>query len=185
MDVHDYPKRIRLMRNVLLRHKDGVLAYRFLVHLQARGLSLSRLHAYATKLLTVLKYFEQVRANPTAANKTDIERIMALINEGQFTVGKTIGQYKPWTKARFAITLKKFIQYTKTGRTKKDQPYPPEVSWIKPNVREDESRATPDGILSEEDFVQSGLGHQPSMSGRARKAGNMVQISLGSHGNLT
>ena len=48
--------------------------------------------------------------------------------------------------------LRKFIQYAKYGRCDRETPLPPEVSWIKLRVKENDSRVTPDNLLSKEEF---------------------------------
>lgn len=50
------------------------------------------------------------------------------------------------------LTLKKLVQYAKYGSCDKNTPYPPEFSWIRlGRVRDDQTRVTPDNILTPEE----------------------------------
>lgn len=97
---------------------------RFLDHLQALGLSTSRVLKYAASLCTI---FKNVPFNPLKADRSDLERVVAWINSQP---------YKSWTKHGLKLTLKKLVQYAKCGSCHKKTPAPPEAAWI--DVKADE-----------------------------------------------
>ena len=78
---------------------------------------------------------------------------MSAINAGGYRSHSSTVQYKPTTKAALAITFKKIIQYAQAGRTDRDQQYPEAVSWIKARVKDDDTRATPEKVLKEEEYL--------------------------------
>ncbi|MEM3956551.1 MAG: tyrosine-type recombinase/integrase [Candidatus Bathyarchaeia archaeon] len=76
------------------------------------------------------------------ATRRDVERVVAWINRQP---------YREWTKHDKKLVLRKLIQFAKVGRCDRDAPMPLEVSWIKLNVREGDSRVTPEALLEDKD----------------------------------
>ena len=113
----------------------------FLSHLKSLGLSDARIAKYASHLPTVLRALGNIDLRK--ATKADVERAVAWINSQN---------YAEWTKHSLKLTLKKLIQYIKLGSCDRETPYPPEVSWVRlGRVRDDETRVTPDNILTPEE----------------------------------
>jgi len=153
-DIHDYAGAIAGGKRKVMKYRGGQVACDFLDHLLARGMSEGRVSTYAIKLRTVMKMLDETGVDASTATRTEVEKVMALINQGTYTpVGETPRQYKPTTKAALAITLKMLVKYAQTGRTDREAAYPSAVAWIKPKVKEGETRATPDKLLHEKDFL--------------------------------
>jgi integrase/recombinase XerD len=151
LDIHNFARKNEYMRARIQTYgtpaSQTVLS--FLDHLVARGTSEARVCFYATKAATILRLMKENGLAFTfkEATKEDVEKIMAVINSA------TKRQFKAHTRAGLALTLKKVVQYAKTGRTDREQPFPPEVAWVKTLYREDNPRVTADKVLREEDFV--------------------------------
>ena len=60
--------------------------------------------------------------------------------------------WKEWTKHDKKVVLRKLIQYAKYGRCDHETPIPPEVSWIKLAVKENDTRVTPENLLTPKEF---------------------------------
>jgi hypothetical protein len=71
MDIHGCAKRLEAARRNLSKLEHGELLLGFLDHLQALGLSLSRVLKYATQLCTL---FKNVPFDPVDASRADVER---------------------------------------------------------------------------------------------------------------
>ena len=138
--IHDYSGRLKRYKSNISKMRYGSLALKFLDHLGALGLSLGRIVKYAELLPPLLRI---INFDPTKATRQDVERVVAWINSQP---------YKEWTRHDYKLVLRKFIQYAKYGRCDRETPLPPEVSWIKLRVKENDSRVTPDNLLSKEEF---------------------------------
>jgi len=138
--IHDYSGRLKRYKSNISKMRYGSLALKFLDHLGALGLSLGRIVKYAELLPPLLRI---INFDPTKATRQDVEGIVAWINSQP---------YKEWTRHDYKLVLRKFIQYAKYGRCDRETPLPPEVSWIKLRVKENDSRVTPDNLLSKEEF---------------------------------
>jgi integrase/ribosomal protein L40E len=112
---------------------------RFLDHLQALGLSPSRVLKYATQLCTL---FKNVPFDPVGASRANVERVVAWINSQS---------YKSWTKHGLKLTVKKLLQYAKCGSCHRKAPVPPEASWIEVKADDKDSKVTTESILTAED----------------------------------
>ena len=138
--IHDYTGRLERCKRTISKLRNGDLALRFLNYLGALGLSTARISKYAGHLPSLLRAIE---FNPSEATREDIEKVVAWINSQP---------YKELTKRDLKITLRKFIQYAKLGSCDKNTQLPPEVTWFSLKVREKDSRATPENLLTPEDF---------------------------------
>ena len=138
--IHDYSGRLKRYKSNISKMRYGSLALKFLDHLGALGLSLGRIVKYAELLPPLLRI---INFDPTKATRQDVEGVVAWINSQP---------YKEWTRHDYKLVLRKFIQYAKYGRCDRETPLPPEVSWIKLRVKENDSRVTPDNLLSKEEF---------------------------------
>ena len=138
-DIHGCVKRLDAARRRLSRLEHGGLLLRFLDHLQALGLSPSRVLKYATQLSTL---FKNVPFDPVGASRADVEGVVGWINAQA---------YKSWTKHGLKLTVKKLLQYAKCGSCHRKAPVPPEASWIEVKADEGDSRVTPESLLTAEE----------------------------------
>jgi antitoxin component of RelBE/YafQ-DinJ toxin-antitoxin module len=73
-DIHNSAKRLEATRQKLAKLQHEELLLRFLDHLQALGLSTSRVLKYATQLCIL---YENTPFDPAAASRTDAEKAVA------------------------------------------------------------------------------------------------------------
>jgi integrase len=139
-EIYDYKERLKRYRRIIRRLRNGGLALRFLGHLSSLGLSLARLSKYASHIPALLRLIDFDLAQAT---RDGIERVVAEINRGP---------WKEWTKHDKKVVLRKLIQYAKYGRCDHETPIPPEVSWIKVAVKENDTRVTPENLLTPKEF---------------------------------
>jgi integrase len=138
--LYKYGTRLKRYRYNIGLLPNGEVALRFLDHLGALGLSVGRISKYGSHLPPLLRVLPSDLA---AVTRTDMEGVVSAINCGNFT---------EWTKHDKKLTLRKLVQYAKLGSCARDTPWPPEVSWIRLNVKEKNFRVTPEGLLTEDDF---------------------------------
>ncbi|MEM2418339.1 MAG: hypothetical protein QW414_06265, partial [Candidatus Bathyarchaeia archaeon] len=140
-EIYDYEERLERYRRIIAGFgHNGEIALRFLDHLASLGLSIARLSKVAGHFPALLRAID---FNLEEATRRDVERVVAWINRQP---------YREWTKHDKKLVLRKLIQYAKVGRCDKDAPMPPEVSWIKLNVKERDSRVTPEALIGEDEF---------------------------------
>jgi len=124
-EIYDYDERLERYRRIIAGFgRNGEVALRFLDHLASLGLSTARLSKVASHIPALLRAID---FNLEDATRRDVERVVAWINRQP---------YREWTKRDKKLVLRKLIQYAKVGRCDRDAPMPPEVSWIKLNIRE-------------------------------------------------
>jgi integrase len=132
MDVHGYAKRVEYALRDLEREgfpeEDKRLVREFAEHLRARNLNLGRIAKYIFGLIVLRR---QMKCSFRDLDRKEIERLVAWINSSDYT---------PQTKMGMKGILKRFYKWLKYGSTDKDVPYPPEVAWIKENVKKHERR---------------------------------------------
>jgi len=149
MDIHNFPKKNEYMKERVKRYKNAnsKIALSFIDHLVAEGCSEPRLFFYITKCATILRIMKEngLKFTFKEATKQDIEKLMTAIYSLQ---------YRALTKNGLAYTLKKLVQYAKTGSIERGVPFPEEVSWVRANFKEKSPRVTADKVLSEEEFAQ-------------------------------
>jgi len=138
-DIHECTKRLEAARRRLSSLKHGDLLLKFLDHLQALGLSTSRVLKYATCLCTI---FKNAPFDPVRADRHEVERVVAWINSKP---------YRSWTKHGLKLTVKKLLQYAKCGSCHKKAPVPPEAAWIDVKANERDCRVTPESLLTVKD----------------------------------
>ncbi|MEM2613778.1 MAG: tyrosine-type recombinase/integrase [Nitrososphaerota archaeon] len=139
-EIYDFDERLERYRRIIAGFgRNGEVALRFLDHLASLGLSTARISKVAGHLLALLRAID---FDLEGATRRDVERVVAWINRQP---------YREWTKHDKKLVLRKLIQFAKVGRCDRDAPMPPEVSWIKLNVREGDSRVTPEALLEDKD----------------------------------
>lgn len=139
--LHGYAKRLRRARYVIKQLPNGEITLRFLDHLGALGLSVARVAKYSSHLPVILRMINMDLKDMT---KSDVEAIVAEINGCP---------HKEWTKHDKKLTLRKLIQYAKTGSCARGTTLVPEISWISLSVKEKDPRVTPESLLTPEDFM--------------------------------
>ncbi|MCS7114108.1 MAG: tyrosine-type recombinase/integrase [Nitrososphaerota archaeon] len=139
--IYDYEGRLRRYRRLIAGLRNGGVALSFLDHLCALGLSLARVSKVASHLPALLRMID---FDIGEATRADVERVVAAINGDR--------RWREWTKHDKKLVLGKLIQYAKCGGCERGKPLPPEVSWIKLNVRDTDNRVTPEALLTREDF---------------------------------
>ncbi|MEM2189124.1 MAG: tyrosine-type recombinase/integrase [Nitrososphaerota archaeon] len=140
-EIYDYDERLERYRRIIAGFgRNGEVALRFLDHLASLGLSTARLSKVASHIPALLRAID---FNLEDAARRDVERVVAWINKQP---------YREWTRHDKKLILRKLIQYAKVGRCDKDAPLPPEVGWIKLNVKERDSRVTPEALLEDKDI---------------------------------
>lgn len=76
------------------------------------------------------------------ANKEDMERLVGIIQGFNAS---------PWTKHLYKVMLKRFYKWLKGN----DEEYPPEVKWIRPNIKKSEEKLPAEGeLITEEEIKQ-------------------------------
>ena len=138
--IHDYAQRLVRCKRVISGLRNGETALRFLDHLGALGLSVGRVAKYSGHLPVLLRAID---VDLKAMTREDVERVVAWINSRP---------YKEWTKHDMKLTLRKLVQYAKCGSCAKGTPLPAEVSWVSLTVKENDSRVTPESLLTPADF---------------------------------
>ncbi len=139
-NIHDYTGRLERCKRTISKLRNRDLALRLPNCLGALGLSTARIFKYAGHLPSLLRVID---FDPSGATREDIERVIAWINTHP---------YRELTKRDLKITLRKFTQYAKLGSCDKKTSLPPEIAWFSLTVREKDSRATPENLLTPEDF---------------------------------
>ena len=105
--------------------------------LVSEGLSLARVEKYVEKLR---RMGEMLGKDFDAATKPDVEELVAKI-EG--------GDYSPWTKHDYKVTLKRFYKWLKG----EDKEYPEEVKWIRTTLKA-KDELLPEELLTEEEVMR-------------------------------
>ena len=140
--IYDYEERLERYRRIIAGFgANGEIALRLLDHLTSLGLSIARVSKIASHIPALLRVID---FDLRSATRADVERVVAWINRNP--------RYREWTKHDKKMVLRKLIQYAKYGRCDGGTPVPPEVSWIKLTVKGRDARATPEALLTHEDF---------------------------------
>jgi len=183
LDIHKFAKKNELMKERIKTYNNAnsQTALSFIDHLVAQGCSEARLFFYIAKTGSIMRIMKESKLTFTfkEATKQDIEKLMSLINSKP---------YRALTKASLAFTLKKLVQYAKTGRTERGAPFPPEVAWLKITFKEKNPRVTADKVLSEQEFAEL-MSHVNSPRDRAMiyvfyegalRPGELLNMKIGS-----
>ncbi len=131
MDIHRYDKALQysyatLKKDRIISEADKKLLIDFTEHLKAKGLTAGRVTKYMLNLLTLRR---QMRCDFAQADRKEIERLMSWLNSSD---------YSPHTKLDYKGELKRFYKWLRYGSTDPDVPFPPEVAWIKENMKRNE-----------------------------------------------
>jgi site-specific recombinase XerD len=142
-DVHDYSRRLELATARLKKNKRASLhnrfkIFRFLDHLESRGVTLSRRIRYLIDLTRLADMFNA--KNFEDASKQDIERI--ILEHGRLNLSDA-------TKTGFRVATKRFYRWLKDPN---DLEYPPEVKWIKTTTKNGHNML-PEDLLTEEEVM--------------------------------
>ena len=149
-DIHNYAAKLRRIKAKLAGVEQGALAIRFLDKLRLAGKRDGRIVYYADRLSPILHLFETKFDAPVSLNdaaKADCESVLSEIISCEMIKGET--------KKAYAMALLRLVHYAKTGEIgdRDENPYVPEVSWIKPSKyldRSEESVRSEDLLTSDE-----------------------------------
>jgi integrase len=142
-EIYDYEERLRRCRRIIAGFgANGETALRFLDHLGSLGLTIARISKYACHIPAILRL---VNFNLAEATRSDVERVVAAINMNR--------NWREWTKHDKKLILRKLIQYAKYGSCSRETPMPPEVAWVKLNVKGKDSRVNSCSLLTPEEFM--------------------------------
>jgi integrase len=156
-DIHDYGKRLawaleKIKSEQRIPEEDRTLMLEYLGKLESKDLNPGRIAKYATTLLSIRLH---MGVNFKEAKREDIERVVKWINESDF---------EPWTKYDYKGILKRFYRWLRTGALDASQPFPPEVAWIKTNLKRNEMKVPE--VLTE-DEVQAMIDKAPKLRDKA------------------
>ena len=139
--IYDYEQRLRRYKHQIEQLGNSEMALRFLNHLDAQGLTVAGLSKYAGHMISLLRAIdfdlEKIR-------REDAERVVVWINSQP---------YRESTKYGKKLVLRRLVQYAKCGRCDRETPFPDEVKWIKLRVNDKDLRATPESLLTPQDFA--------------------------------
>ncbi|MCL2643567.1 MAG: site-specific integrase [Candidatus Bathyarchaeota archaeon] len=139
--IYDYEQRLLRARRSIKLLRNGEISLQFLDHLNTLGLSVGRVAKYAVHLPSLLRVID---VDLQTITKADVKRVVADINSSQ-NKNTTIRDKK--------LVLRKLVQYAKAGTCAKGVPLPPEVNWISLVIKENDSRGTPENLLTQEEIV--------------------------------
>ena len=142
MDIHHYDKALKyayagLARDKAIPDNDRALIREFVAHLKAKGLSDGRVAKYVFNLMVLRR---QMKCDFVQAERKDLEALMSWLNSSGYTAH---------TRLDFRGELKRFYKWLRNGSTDTDIPFPPEVSWIKENLKRNEMKQ-PDILTADE-----------------------------------
>lgn len=143
-DIHDYAGALEYWKRRISNCENSEKALGFLSHLEAKGKSIGRIVAYATRTPKLLNALADMQIDAEKMGSKEAELVLSILL-------KYAG--KGWTKFQYALLLKKFINYVQTGNSDKDCEA---VAWIKPSKYNDDKDPSVDsGDLLTEDEVLS------------------------------
>ncbi len=149
-DIHNYAGKIRRIKKRLADIQQGDVCIQFLDKLKLAGKKDGRIVYYADRLGYILNLFNAKFTLPVLlkdATKNDCESILSEIISNE--------SYRGETKKAYAMALLRLVHYAKTGEIgdRDENPYVPEVSWIKPSRyidRREETVRSEDLLTSDE-----------------------------------
>jgi len=156
MDIHRYRQKLesvlREVQNERIPEEDKALILEYASKLESQGLNAGRIMKYALTLLNIRRH---MNANFRAATREDIEALVRWINSEDYTA---------WTKFDYKSILKRFYRWLRTGALDASQPFPPEVAWIKTNLKRNELKEPE--VLTE-DEAQAMIDKAPKLRDKA------------------
>lgn len=156
VDWHGYAAKLAQMEKAIDKSQaseaNKKLIFRLEKHLITNGLSKPRILKYLEVLkssaLIINKDFEQV-------TKDDIMDFVSIIEQRN---------YSEHTKHTYKVIIRKFFQWLKQCE---DKQYPPEVKWIKTNIRKDRFTLPSEGDLLTETDIQKILNKAKTLRDKA------------------
>lgn len=134
-DWHGYAERLaaaeRAVDKAPISQRNKELIHAFKRQLVVEGLTAARILVYLQKLPRVAK---DLGKDFEACTREDLVR---------FVEGIERRAYSEWTKQGYKVTLKRFWRWLRNS----EDEYPPEVKWIKTNIRKDRLALPGEGDL--------------------------------------
>ena len=142
VDIHNYRKKLEITLRGIAREtgipeEDKKLIFEYLKKLESENLNAGRVAKYASSLRNIRRHMEVNFANAT---REDIEELIRRINAENYTA---------WTKSDYKGILKRFYRWLRTGAMDSSVPFPPEVAWVKGNIKRNEMKE-PDVLTEDE-----------------------------------
>jgi len=135
-DIYGYKKqlgdeirKLGKLKDISEKNKNFILEFQRYGALQ--NLSLPRQIRYISILRIISRHLGK---DFDVVNKKDIERLIGIIQGLDLS---------PWTKNTYKVMLKRFYKWLKGN----DEEYPPEVKWIKSNVKRSDEKLPSEGEL--------------------------------------
>ena len=109
-----------------LSEEDRNAILEYVLKLQSQGLNAARVAKYAYSLIVLKRH---LKCNFKDAGRAEIEELMRWLNSSEYTA---------WYKSDLKGILKRFYRWLRTGALDTSMPYPPEVAWVKANLKKNE-----------------------------------------------
>ena len=147
-DIHDYASRLRRLRGRLAGTVQGDAASRFLDKLRLAGKKDGRIVYYGDRLPLILHLFNTRFGDPVMLEGTTKAHCESVLSEIISCV-----LYSGETKKAYAMVPLCLVHHAKTGEIgdRDENPYVPEVSWIRPSKYLDRNRES----VKSEDLLTS------------------------------
>jgi site-specific recombinase XerD len=156
IDIHDYRKQLDAAvrkieeSEILPANKEHIM--RFKSELFSKDLSLPRIAKYMSTLRLIAEILQK---DFLSVEKADIKDLMGEINSRN---------YSEWTKHDYGVLTRVFFQWL---RDMEDGKFPPEVSWIKTNIRKDRCKLPNEGDILSEEEISLAISHATSVRDKA------------------
>jgi integrase len=146
-DIHYYPLKLRNTQDRIPKEtfseRDRKLLLSFGDFITANGVSIGRVTKYLNHLLVIRR---KMHCDFEALDRKKVEELMAWVNNSD---------YKAWTKA----DMKRALKWVRCGTLDKEQPFPPEVSWVRTTLKRNELEE-PTVLNSEEVEAMISVAHR-------------------------
>ncbi|MGC8662150.1 MAG: site-specific integrase, partial [Nitrososphaeria archaeon] len=132
-DIHRYGQKFEyalrgFARENTIPDDEKKLILEYIKKLESENLNAGRIMKYLYDLRNTRRH---LKVNFKEATRDDIEELIRWINTKNYTA---------WTKADYKGVVKRFYRWLRTGAMDSSQPFPPEVAWIKNNIKRNEMR---------------------------------------------
>jgi len=127
----------KIKREPGLSEEDRNALLEYILKLQSQGLNANRVAKYAYTLIVLKRH---LKCNFKDAGRAEIEELMRWLNSSEYTA---------WYKHDLKGILKRFYRWLRTGALDTSAPFPPEVAWIKTNLKKNELKE-PDVLTEDE-----------------------------------
>jgi len=138
----------KIKREPGLSEEDRNAILEYILKLQSQGLNAGRVVKYAYSLIVLKRH---LKCNFKDAGRAEIEELMRWLNSSEYTA---------WYKSDLKGILKRFYRWLRTGALDTSMPYPPEVAWVKANLKKNELKE-PDVLTEDEAMAMVQSANKP------------------------